>query len=50
LDIHRSMVSTEGDRVADVFYVQKLEDGSKLNVAEGERLARSVQQAVGKLL
>jgi [protein-PII] uridylyltransferase len=49
LDIHRSMVSTEGDRIADVFYVQKLEDGSKLNAEEGEALSRAVKKAVGEL-
>jgi UTP:GlnB (protein PII) uridylyltransferase len=49
LDIHRAMVSTEGDRIADVFYVQKLVDGAKLNAEESAELERAVQRAVGKL-
>lgn len=49
LDIHRSMVSTEGDRIADVFYLQKQADGSKLTREEGAELERAVQLAVGEL-
>ncbi len=48
-DIHRSMLSTEGDRVADVFYVQRMSDGSKITQDEGEKLSRAVEEAVGAL-
>jgi [protein-PII] uridylyltransferase len=49
LDIYRSMLSTEGDRIADVFYVKKKADGSKITPMEGVELSRVIQAAVGGL-
>ncbi len=46
LDIYRSMVSTEGDRIADVFYVKKKVDGSKITATEGITLSRALQAAI----
>ncbi|MCP4449724.1 MAG: [protein-PII] uridylyltransferase [Myxococcales bacterium] len=47
LDIHRSMVSTEGDRVADVFYVQV--GGDKLSRVEGTALRTDLLAALDAL-
>ena len=44
LDIHRAMLSTEGDRVADVFYVQR--DGGKLSHDHGEALRAALLVAL----
>ncbi len=44
LDIHRAMVTTQGDRVADVFYVQH--EGRKLSREAGDELRRDLLKAL----
>lgn len=47
LDIHRAMVSTAGDRVADAFYAQV--DGKKLSAAQGEALKEDLLRVLADL-
>jgi len=47
LDIHRAMVSTEGDRVADAFYAQV--DGKKLSAEQGEALRDDLLRVLADL-
>jgi len=47
LDIYRALISTEGDRVADVFYVQC--QGQKLSKAQGEKLRRDLFEGLAAL-
>lgn len=46
LDIYRSMLSTQGDRVADVFYVKRKLDGTKITPAEGAELSHVLRAAI----
>ncbi len=46
LQIHRALVSTEGDRIADVFYLNKNSNGEKLTVLEGQVLVTALAAAL----
>lgn len=45
LDIHRAMVSTEGEKVADVFYVSR--DGEKLDRSQEAEVISALSAATG---
>ncbi len=50
LDIHRAFIGTEGDRVADVFYVKKISDGEKLSPVDRDALVSVITSMIEDLV
>lgn len=49
LDIHRSMIATEGDRVVDTFYLRRSSNGAKLDTEQAAVLQDVLHQALDGL-